>query len=183
MFSPGQIIKTFTSKKGNFVVVRTPLMEDVSLMTDFINEMSREDTFISFSGEQITEEEESKFVKEFIENMEKGNGLSILAFVGDTLISSSGISRQQRRSKHFGSLGISIKDGYREEGIGTELMNIMIDGAEKMKMRAIELSCFANNPRAFYLYEKMGFREVGRIPKKYFYKGDYIDSIEMVREL
>ena len=62
-------------------------------------------------------------------------------------------------------------------------MEILIEGARTMNLRMLELSCFANNPRALNLYEKMGFREVGRIPGKYFYKGGYIDSVEMIKEL
>ncbi len=46
MFKPGHIFTTFTSQKGNEVVVRTPVKEDVPAMTDYINEISKEDTFI-----------------------------------------------------------------------------------------------------------------------------------------
>lgn len=50
-----------------------------------------------------------------------------------------------------------IDDKYRNLGIGTQVMNALIDMAKKMN-RDIELECFGNNP-AIHLYERMGFKE------------------------
>ncbi len=50
-----------------------------------------------------------------------------------------------------------IDEKYRNLGIGTQVMNALIDMAKKMN-RDIELECFGNNP-AIHLYERMGFKE------------------------
>lgn len=183
MFTPGQTLKTLTSSKGNMVVIRTPKMDDVSSMTDYMNEMSREDTFISFGGEQLSIEEETTYLSTVLKQMENGDALKVFAFINNEMVGNADITREQRRSKHAAVLGVTIKGTYREEGIGKALMEILIDGAKTLNLRMLELGCFANNPRALHLYEKFGFKEVGRIPGKYLYKGEYIDSVEMVREL
>ena len=183
MFKPGTVLKTFTSKKGNNVIVRTPEKKDVSLMTDYMNEISKEDTFISFGGEQLTLAEEEKYMDETLDKLKKGDCLKIFAFIGKTMVGNADVNRMVKRSKHVGILGITVKDGFRKEGIGKILMDLLIEGAKKMKLKMIELTCFANNSYALNLYEKTGFRKVGKVPGKILYKGEYIDEVIMVKSL
>ena len=53
MFMPGQIVKKFFSKKGKEMIIRYPKWEDLEEFTLYINKLSYEDTFITFSGEEI----------------------------------------------------------------------------------------------------------------------------------
>lgn len=50
-----------------------------------------------------------------------------------------------------------INNEYRNLGIGTKVMEKLIEIAKQMK-RDIELECFGNNP-AIHLYKRMGFEE------------------------
>lgn len=56
MFQPGKIVKTFTSKSGKKIVIRYPQWKDLNQLTEYINKLSAEDTFTTFSGEKITKE-------------------------------------------------------------------------------------------------------------------------------
>lgn len=84
---------------------------------------------------------------------------------------------------HVGNLGISVKQGYRDVGIGQELMREAEAQAQKLGLEIISLEVFASNERARHVYEKMGFREVGRTPRGVKYKGEYVDSVSMVKEI
>jgi RimJ/RimL family protein N-acetyltransferase len=59
----------------------------------------------------------------------------------------------------------------------------MVKESRKAGMKTVELEVFANNPRATHVYEKTGFKEVGRIPKKMLRKERFIDAVVMAREL
>jgi len=50
-------------------------------------------------------------------------------------------------------------------------------------LKVIVLDVYEKNLPALNLYRKMGFKEVGRIPKAIFWKGRYIDDIKMARIL
>lgn len=41
----------------------------------------------------------------------------------------------------------------------------------------------ATNTRAIHVYEKVGFRQAGRIPKGFFKNGSYIDRVIMAKEI
>lgn len=183
MFLPGEPISSFISKKGNEVLLRFPSVRDVEEHTHYINKLSLEDTFITLSGEQFTIEEESKIVSEWLENMKNGDKCVIDAFVGDKLVGLLHIDRLTRRNKHVGHLGISVAKDYREEGIGKALLLESIKFAKQMNLRMLELEVYSLNENAIGLYKSVGFVEVGRIPGKTFFHGNYVDQIIMVKNL
>ena len=62
-FKAGKVHKTFQTKSGKACVIRWAKWDDLQQLTDFINEIAQEDTYISFSPEDdVTLEFESKFL-------------------------------------------------------------------------------------------------------------------------
>ena len=84
---------------------------------------------------------------------------------------------------HVGVVGITIKKGFRDAGIGTEMVKALIEQAGVMGLKVITLSAFATNKRAIHVYEKVGFVQTGRIPKKFFKDDEYIDEMIMTKVL
>jgi len=87
------------------------------------------------------------------------------------------------RSKHVGNLGISIRDGYRDIGIGTELMLEAEVQARRLGIKTIFLEVNATNERARHVYAKVGYSEVGCLPKAVLRDGEYIDLTMMAKEI
>ena len=80
----------------------------------------------------------------------------------------------------MGELGIVIKSGYRDAGIGTEMLGILVDESRKRELKLLVLRLFADNDRARHVYEKLGFREAGRVPRALCRNGEYSDEVIMV---
>jgi len=55
-------------------------------------------------------------------------------------------------------LGIGVLDEYQGQGLGRQMMSLLIDEAKAAGRRGIELTTMPHNDRAFELYKKMGFR-------------------------
>ena len=75
----GKIIKTFKSKKGNEVVVRSIRPEDIDDLLAYANALIAEDTFILLNDKSITREEEEKYVTEAIAHIEKREKIHLVA--------------------------------------------------------------------------------------------------------
>lgn len=175
---PGQIIKTFKSKKGNDVVFRYTNPEDLEAMLSYINELIAENTYIGLFGEPLTQVEEEKTLKEILEGMEKGDKSFIVAEINGKYKGNAGVHRETtRRKKHVGNIGISLACEYRNEGIGKELMNTVIEEGGKLDMKLLYLTCLENNDRALHLYEKLGFKRCGYMPNACFWKGGYVGEV------
>jgi ribosomal protein S18 acetylase RimI-like enzyme len=62
-------------------------------------------------------------------------------------------------------------------------MKTLLDESRQAGFAFIELNVFSSNPGAIHLYEKMGFKQVGRVPNKVIRNGIHIDDIIMIIEL
>lgn len=83
---------------------------------------------------------------------------------------------------HVGTLGISIRRGFRNRGVGTAMMRYVLEKC-RGRFEIIELTVFAVNTSARRLYEKFGFVGAGRVPNGVRRSGRYHDLDRMVLDL
>jgi RimJ/RimL family protein N-acetyltransferase len=76
-------------------------------------------------------------------------------------------------------MGIIVRNGYRNLGIGTEIMKTLLEQAAFFGLRTVTVNAFATNKRAIHVYKKVGFVQTGIIPKKHFRHGKFIDELVM----
>ena len=110
----------------------------------------------------------------------------LAVFLDGELVGNCGINTMSDHFKmrHRASLGISIKKKAWGLGIGTLLMEKALEQAKENGFTQVELGVFADNDRARHLYRKLGFTEMGCIPKAFCLKdGTYRDEVQMVKFL
>jgi len=90
----------------------------------------------------------------------------------------------RRRMAHVASIGVTVSAGCRRRGIGRMLIETIIEQAEERGLRKIKLEVFAQNQGPILLYQKLGFRNVGRLRDEVMRNdGTYDDVIIMERFL
>ncbi len=72
-----------------------------------------------------------------------------------------------------------VLDSFRNHGIGTQLLQKLIEYATDKQLQNITLEVREDNKSALHLYRKMGFQEVSK--RKGYYQG--IDGILMIKKL
>jgi len=78
-------------------------------------------------------------------------------------------------------VGLFVHADYQGRGVGTTLMETLLDLADHWLMLVrVELEVFADNEQAIRLYEKLGFRQVGR--RKNYYRAEHEDALLMTVE-
>jgi len=86
------------------------------------------------------------------------------------------------RRAHVGAIGMMVHDGYHNQGIGSRLLEAVIDLAENwLNLKRLELTVNTDNSSAIHLYEKFGFVIEGTLRKNAFRAGAYIDGYAMAR--
>lgn len=181
----GKVVFEGKSKNGKEFFIRYIRDGDAQIMLDYINAISKERTFISYQGEQLTLAEEEKFVNPQKEKIKNGTCVELLAFSKNQLIGIANLDLGQRTSKHIANLGISISKEFRDEGIGSKLLEILInEGKKNIKgLEIIKLSVFATNQKALSLYKKFGFIEYSRLPNGVKLENGYLDRIDMFKKI
>lgn len=64
-------------------------------------------------------------------------------------------------------MNVAVTAEFRRRGIGEQLVNALVDELKALESHSLTLEVRASNTPAQALYEKLGFREVGRRPKYY----------------
>lgn len=178
----GKIIRTFTSKKGNTVVFRYPKEDDIDVMLNFVNDLIVEDTFVrirSLRSKLVTQEEEQEYLDCIIKEMDTDKKIHIAVAVNGIYVGNGDITRGDHRGEHVGLIILALAKAYRDEGIGDELVKLLIDQGKGMGLRLLTLHAFENNHRALHLYQKLGFRRAGMVPHAILFKGEYIGEVQM----
>ncbi len=178
----------FLTKSGKQALIRAVTPSDTASMMTYINELSSEDTYITFSGEQLSFEEEEKYLLSCEKETEAGNMIKLACEVAGQIVGVCDIRRELTRKKrgyHIGIVGLTVNKHFRGDGIGKMLLQQTMSQAQEAipGLRILLLYCFETNIPALRLYTKLGFQETGRIPQGTLYKGEYIDEIQMCLQL
>jgi ribosomal protein S18 acetylase RimI-like enzyme len=183
--NPGKVVFDGKTEKGLKVLIRYPKESDLSELHRYINELSKEHTFIRYQGNEVSLEDESKYLAIYFEQLKKSQCVKLLVFNKSKLIGISDITLREFAMSHLGVFGITVAKDFRDNGLGKLLMKLVLEEAEKNlpELRIIRLGVFANNPIAKELYKTFGFKECGRLPEVFHHRGSYIDEIIMFKKI
>ena len=173
------------TKKGKELIIRHVIAEDLEKLLEYINTLSKEKTFIRFQGEQLTQEEEKKYLDDYFKKHKEGKAIYLVAFCNKALIGICDVHLEDKISSHVGIFGITVKKEFRGEGIGKILMDLTIKEAQKnlKGLQIITLGVFSNNPLAKAIYEKFDFKEYGCLPEGVLHRGKYVDHLYMFKQV
>ena len=168
------------TKDGTLVLLRYPSKKDLIQFMNLINELVEEDAPIGIN-EKVNKKKEEEHIKKAIKEIKEKKRIQFLAEIDKNIVGNVQINKLHGKSSHVGELGIFIKKGYRDKGIGELMMQQALKYANKEGIKIVKLSVFANNDRAIHLYKKLGFKKVGLLKGALKDKGRYFDEIIMVK--
>lgn len=129
---------------------------------------------LTFGGEGLpfSVEEEAAML-----NSVKAPSVFLLAEGKGQILGNVSLSADNRvRMRHRGQIAISVRRDAWGKGIGSALMQAIIDYARNFpELEILNLEVRQDNARAIHLYEKFGFVKVGVDPALMKIDGKYID--------
>jgi RimJ/RimL family protein N-acetyltransferase len=175
--------REYTLKSGERAIVRSPVAEDAARMREITLEAMGEGAY------HITEADEFPFTVEQIAGWialcaASESNLLLVAEVDGVVQGSLNFEvGERRRTRHAGTVAMSVDARFRERGLGFALMDALLRWAEgQPQIERVGLSVLSSNARARGLYEKMGFVEEGRRVKALKLAPDrYVDEVLMAR--
>ncbi|WP_346962130.1 GNAT family protein [Clostridium sp.] len=174
------ILKIIKLKSGKELLLRRPKEDDAEAMIEYLNIVGGESDNLLFGKNEfrLTVEQE----REHIENINiNDNALMLLGIIDNQIVSVSQVSASNRkRIAHNSELAISVKKECWGMGVGTAVMEALIDFAKNHEtIKTISLGVKASNKKAQHLYEKLGFEKVGVHRNFFNIDGNYDDEILM----
>lgn len=173
--------KTFTVKNGKEIIVREARIDDSEKLIETAKSYIADSEHILLTFEEFnpTIEQEEKWINSYLDNE---NNLLLVAVYNEQIIGNIEITASKRaKIIHTGIIGMSIVKDWRGVGVGTALMESLIEWSKNNStLKKIWLEVFANNESGIALYKKMGFIEEGR-QSKFIKTGEneFVDNVIM----
>ena len=179
----GQIIRTIQNN-GETVIFRYPRWQDVPAYVEMCNILHQERVMAYHAETSFAKGCER--LSGILVDLETGKRSHLLIEVDGGIVGEG--SLQLDAAHRMGTLGIKIIGRCRRRGLGEEMMLLLEAEGRKFGLRRIYLHVWHLNEAAINLYQKIGYREVGRVPEWYSMRDDdgnlvYSDLIEMIKDI
>ena len=106
-------------------------------------------------------DEEEELIKEKIINRGKNQYWYVAEENGKVIGLGILMNHGNLRRKHVGVITLMVNSDYQNKGIGSLLMDKLINLSESLNIIRLELCVFRDNYKAINLYKKFGFKEEG----------------------
>ena len=162
------------------IIIRKAQANDAKSLLDYVNQVSGESDNLTFGkGEfKLSVQEEIAFIETLNQT---DNAIYLIALDDEKIVGSLNFSPGSRkRIEHKGEFGISVLKDYWGKGIGTSLMNSMLDWAKNTKkIRKLNLRVRTDNYHAISLYKKFGFEIEGCVSREFQIDNQFYDTYFM----
>lgn len=162
--------------KGKLVNLRPTQKEDLKELY----ELDQNTELVQFGNGRWSPSPLAKWEKDFEKDLEKDEFPWFVIVADGKLIGGIGLHHRELRdgSTQFG-IGIYHPD-YVGKGYGREAISLLLDWAFfDQNWRRVWLEALSVNPRAIATYRALGFVEEGRLRKHTFFRGEYVDVMQM----
>ncbi len=171
-------------RDGREIIIRRAVRSDACKMVEYVSTIGGESDNLTFGLNEfdITADKEELI----IESMNsKENSLMIVAEVKGEIVSMLSFGGGIRqRTRHVGEFGISVKKAFWSLGIGSAMIDYMLEWAKDTHIiRKINLKARIDNKNAIALYRKYGFREEGVSTRDLYIHEQFYDSLLMGLEI
>jgi RimJ/RimL family protein N-acetyltransferase len=175
--------REYTLSTGEKLIIRTAAPDDAQAALDLAHIILTEDLYNIRTLEEfkMTVEAEREWIQSHLDNPGQ---IILIAELKGCVVGMLGFENSSRkRLAHRGTLHMSVHPQHRRNGIGTALLQSLLEWAQKNPViEKVKLAVFATNQPALSLYSKMGFLEEGRRKQEVkLAEGKYVDEILMYR--
>jgi len=150
-------------KNGKKLKIREAVPTDASELLKYLNAVGGETDYLTFGkdGAGLSLKQEIAFIESKRKNKAQ---LFVVGIVDETIVAALGIvPGKRKRVSHCGEFGMTVKKNYWSVGIGSLLIDYLLDWAKRRGViKKINLSVRTDNLRAINLYLKKGFLIEGR---------------------
>lgn len=171
--------KSVVLRDGSVLQIFRPRGENAAEILEYLKIVGGETRFLLMdeNGLGISEEREAKILEAAY--VEPRGGMHFGKINREIACMFSLSCHPRRRLAHTGEIALSVRKKYWHIGVGSAIMETLIELAKEASLKNVELGVYADNERAIALYRRFGFEEIGRHRGKMYVDGEYYDEILM----
>jgi RimJ/RimL family protein N-acetyltransferase len=165
--------------------IREATEDDAEKLIAYLVELSEESNIplpLTPGCVTLSVEQEVEYLRGHIE---PENSTYLVAEADDKIIGALNCTGEncplsREMTQHCVEVGVSVRKDWRNQGVGTALMQAGLDWAHGVPViKRLQLQVFVDNEHAIHIYEKLGFVVEGTRHNAFLRNGQFIDSILM----
>lgn len=171
-------------KNGKSIFIRTPQLSEaeklINLKRNYINGTTTIPLVLTEYPSSVDTE------IQLIEDYQNSNNsiLLIAEFEGEFIGNIDITGSKRSKLSHTAMLGMGIKETWRNQGLGTLLIESAIHWVKtNSKIELIWLDVYASNKIGCRAYQKTGFKISGVVEGFFKEKNEYIDKVQMYQRI
>ena len=145
----------FTMRDGARVLLRPLASGDRQMLLDFFLPVSIEER--RFMRHNINDTE---LVTSWAENVDYEKIFPIIALIGDRIVGISTLHFNEGTARHRAELRIFLAKDFKRRGLGSKLVQAMVEIARKRNIHMIEVQVIRDLVDVIKAMQKMGFKSV-----------------------
>ena len=173
-------IKTYrqivTLKDGANILLRPATPEDGDKLLELYAHASGEDT--RYLRENV---KDPQIVKSWCEDLDYSQTLPLLAIVQERVVGHATLHSRSGPERHIGEVRIFLAKDFRRRGLGTKMVQTLVDLARKQNLYLLVAKVVANQVKVIKAFQKLGF-ELRCNFENYFMlpDGDLLDLVVLI---
>lgn len=160
-------------------IIRQAEPNDARALIGLTQQVGKETNYLTFGSEGVglTVVQEMDLIHTFATSE---TNLMLVVEVDDQIIGMGNLATfGSSKQAHVAEIGLSLIQEYWGYGIGSLLMEDLLDFGRQVGLKVITLEVVKDNQRAVKLYERFGFEIVGTLKQRLKHNCTYYDSYVM----
>lgn len=175
--------KSIQLKDGSYLIIKEALTTDAAAIIEMVKSIlgSAEFTLTQPDEFTYTIEEEAAILEKYQQN--EGHIFLLAEWEGQLIGNLSFTNGNKRRNQHQGELAMGILKVARGKGVGTILLESLLEwAAQHPVITKVKLQVAIQNYNAIHLYRNLGFIEEARYIRDFkTADGEFMDVIGMYK--
>lgn len=165
------------------ILITEAVPADAAGLLAYLKQAGAETDNLTFGAEGLPFTVESE--AEYIAATHKAPGsYMVVAKCGGRIVGDASFAAQTRtRLCHRGEVGLAVLKDCWNQGVGTRLMQAVLDYARRAGTELVTLEVRSDNAAAIHLYKKFGFVKTGSYPGFLKINGQWVDFDLMCLDL
>lgn len=138
------------------IIIEKAVTGDAAEILEFLKQIGGETANLTFGAEGLPFSVEAE--AQYIAQLEHSrDDVMFVAKVDGRIVGNASLNRLPRRMNHRGEIAISVLKSHWNKGIGSMLMDKLLEFARENTFEIIDLQVRSDNHNAIHLYSKYGF--------------------------
>ncbi len=142
-----------TLKDGGQVLLRPMTSADFHLLTDLFGPISDED--LRYLHDNVRE---TAVIQNWCDALDYRRVLPLMALVNNRAVGQASLHFQSGPARHVAKVRIFLAQDFRRRGLGTKMLNVLIDLARKQNLHSLVAEIVADQSKVIKAFQTLGFQ-------------------------